>query len=91
MSTIRRSRAHSLDAAHAKASAEEIAKELSHKYDINYQWRGSNIYFKGTGVKGVLCVREREMEIEIELSLLLRPLKTKIEGAVERYLDEFCA
>lgn len=90
MSVIHKTRSHSLSLDVARESAEEIARELSAKYGIRYEWVGSSIHFKGAGAKGWLSVHHAQMEIEIELSLLLRPVKRAIEGAVERYLDQYC-
>jgi putative polyhydroxyalkanoate system protein len=90
MSTVRRSRKHSLSMSAARASAEEIAKELSSRYGISYRWQDNQINFRGAGAKGVLWVHETRMEIEIELSLLLRPARGKIEAAVDRYMDRYC-
>lgn len=90
MSIIHRSRAHSLSLDAARAAAEEIAQQLADKYGIRYEWVGSVIHFKGAGAKGKLTVRHAQMEILIELSLMLRPLKGRIEGAVEEYLDQYC-
>lgn len=90
MSVIHKSRPHTLDMDAAKASAEEIAQQISDKYGIRYEWVGPAILFKGAGAKGKLSVHRTHMEIDIELSLLLRPLKGKIEGAVERYMDQYC-
>lgn len=90
MSVIHKRRSHTLSHNAARTSAEEIARQLSDKYGIRYEWVGSSIHFKGAGAKGVLTVQPAQMEIQIELSLMLRPVKGKIEGAVERYLDQYC-
>jgi putative polyhydroxyalkanoate system protein len=88
MSVIDIRRKHSLDKAHARDAAETLARDLSSKFDVNYEWEGDLLRFKRSGVKGKLEIAEQELHVHLELGLMLRAFKSRIEQEIHDQLDE---
>ncbi|MBE0485369.1 polyhydroxyalkanoic acid system family protein [Marinobacter sp.] len=88
MSVIDIHRAHSLNKVHAREAAENLAKDLSQHFDVNYQWEGDVLKFKRSGVKGQLDIAEDDLHIHLELGLMLRPFKSRIEQEIHSQLDQ---
>ncbi len=88
MSVIDIHRSHSLDKEHAREAAEALAKDLSNKFDLNYQWDGDVLRFSRGGVKGRLAIERSQLHIRLELGFLLRPFKSRIEQEINSQLDD---
>jgi putative polyhydroxyalkanoate system protein len=93
MATIDIRRAHSVGMDTAKAKAEELAKDMKDKFDLDWSWEGDRIRFKSVGgvakgTNGVVTVAPSEVRMEMDLPLLLRALKGKISSKVEEKLNE---
>ncbi|WP_148864272.1 polyhydroxyalkanoic acid system family protein [Marinobacter fonticola] len=88
MSTIDINRSHSLDHAHAREAAEELAKDLSKQFDVDYSWDEDTLRFKRSGVKGYLDVLPQALNVHLELGLMLRPFKSRIESEIHSQLDK---
>jgi len=87
MSQIQIRRRHSLDHAHARATAEKLAATLASEYHADYQWQDDELTFRSPGIEGRLNVGRDEVEINVRLGMLLRPLKGKIENGIRSRLD----
>jgi putative polyhydroxyalkanoate system protein len=77
---------HSMPAESAQAAADELARDLAKKFDINYGWDGDHIHFDRPGVHGSITVRENEIRIKAVLGLMLVFLKPLIEEEITDYL-----
>ncbi|MBK1873921.1 polyhydroxyalkanoic acid system family protein [Marinobacter sp. 1-3A] len=88
MSVIDVHRAHTLDKEHAREAAEALAKDLSNKFELNYQWEGDQLKFKRSGVKGHLNITSNDLNVRLELGMLLRPFKSRIEQEIHSQLDQ---
>ncbi len=88
MSVIDIHRKHSLDKAQALEAAETLAKDLSSKFDVNYEWEGDLLRFRRSGVKGKLEILEQELHLYLELGLMLRAFKPRIEKEIHSQLDQ---
>jgi len=88
MSVIEISRSHTLGVDEGKITADRLAKGLSERFDINYQWRGNLLQFKRPGVKGQLEVNDQNIHIRLELGLMIRPFKAKLEKEIHNHLDD---
>lgn len=77
---------HSMSRQDAQSAADELARDLADKFDIDYGWTGDHIHFERSGVNGQITVREEEIRIKAQLGLLLMFLKPRIEEEITRYL-----
>lgn len=87
MSVIEVTRHHSLSHDAAKHTADDLARSLSERFDVAYDWSGDILKFHRTGVKGQLEVQTTLIHIRMELGLLLRPFKGRIEAEIHKHLD----
>lgn len=88
MSKIKVTRQHALGAKKARSAVEKLAKKLRKDLDAEYHWEGSTLQFSRTGASGHIDVGDDEVNIEIKLSMLLSPLKGKIEKTIEEQIDQ---
>jgi len=88
MSVIDIHRSHSLDKEHAREAAEALARDLSKKFDLNYQWDGDVLRFSRSGVKGRLAIERSDLHMHLELGFLLRLFKSRIEQEINAQLDD---
>ena len=88
MSNIDLHAQHRMSRKEAQAAADELARDLAGKFDIDYCWEGDHIHFERTGVNGTITVRDGEIRIRARLGLMLMFLKPQIEHEVVRYLQE---
>jgi putative polyhydroxyalkanoate system protein len=91
MASIKIKRNHSLAHDDVVKAVQKLANELSEKLDADYDWEGDNLSFKRSGASGKISVGKLDLEVDIKLSMLLTPLKGKIEQTVNDYLDEHLA
>jgi putative polyhydroxyalkanoate system protein len=88
VSTIDIHARHALSHDEALAAADELSRDLSEKFGIDYGWQDEVIHFERPGVHGSITVREEELRIQAELGFLLMMLKAPIEEEIVRYLTE---
>ena len=86
MPTIHIRAFHQMQQIDAQEAAEELARDLAGKFDIDYGWDDDIILFERPGVQGSITVAKQEIRIEAELGLLLMMLKGRIEEEIRRYL-----
>jgi putative polyhydroxyalkanoate system protein len=92
MATIEMSKKHTLGTDGARTKAEELAKSLQAKLDLEWAWAGDAINFSSKGgaakgTKGRVRVSATSIDIEVDLPLMLRPLKGMVEGKIKEKLD----
>jgi putative polyhydroxyalkanoate system protein len=92
MATIDVKRSHSLAKDEAKRRAEELAKDMQDKFNLDWKWDGDSIKFDATrgaakGTKGQVVVTDKDVHVEIDLPFLLRMLKGKVESKVNEKLN----
>lgn len=87
MSVIDITRHHELNHGDAIATAEDLAKSLSERFDVAYSWQGDTLTFKRSGAKGKLTVEPTKIHVKMELGLLFRPFKGRIEQEIHNHLD----
>ena len=88
MSTIDIHAHHTLSHGDAQQAAEELSRDLSKKFGIDYGWDGDVIHFERPGVHGQIMVLDNEIRIQAQLGFLLLMLKGPIEQEIVRYLEE---
>jgi putative polyhydroxyalkanoate system protein len=93
MATIDITRAHSLAKEEAKKRAEELAKSLQSRFNLDWRWEGDAIRFDAPqgaakGTKGEVAVGDKEVRVQIDLPFLLRMLKGTVEAKVHEKLAQ---
>jgi len=93
MATIDVTRPHSLPKEDAKKKAEEFAKSMQERFELDWRWEGDSIHFDAThgaakGTKGEVNVTDKTVRVQIDLPLMLRMLKGTIESKVEEKLTK---
>jgi putative polyhydroxyalkanoate system protein len=93
MPTIDIRRSHALAKDEAKKRAEELAKSMQEKLELDWRWEGDRITFEAArgparGSKGSVEVTDRDVRVQIDLPFLLRMLKSTVENRVREKLAE---
>ncbi|HEY4012553.1 MAG TPA: polyhydroxyalkanoic acid system family protein [Polyangiaceae bacterium] len=93
MSTIDVRRSHTLSKEEAKKRAEELAKSMQNRFDLDWRWEGDHIVFEAPrgaakGTKGSVEVTGSEVRVQIDLPLMLRMLKGTVESKVSEKLGQ---
>lgn len=93
MSTIDVRRTHALPKDEAKKRAEDLAKSMQNRFDLDWHWEGDRILFEAPrgaakGTKGTVDVTDREVRVQIDLPLLLRMMKGTVETKVSEKLGQ---
>jgi putative polyhydroxyalkanoate system protein len=93
MATIDVTRAHSLTKDDAKKKAEEFAKSMQERFELDWRWDGDSIRFDAPrgaakGTKGEVNVGDKEVRVQIDLPFMLKMLKGTIEAKVEEKLTK---
>jgi putative polyhydroxyalkanoate system protein len=91
MPTIHISRPHRLSHDAVRAHVEGLAQELHQQLDADYHWEDDTLHFSRTGASGSIVVGKDSVVVEVKLSMLLGPFKSKVEHAVNEYLDRHLA
>lgn len=78
---------HTMTRQDAQSAADELARDLAGKFDIEYGWEGDHIHFERPGVHGRITVRDGEIRIKARLGFMLLFLKPQIESEITRYLE----
>jgi putative polyhydroxyalkanoate system protein len=93
MSTIDVRRSHSLPKEEAKKRAEDLAKSMQQRFDLDWRWEGDRIVFDAPrgaakGTKGAVEVGDKDVRVQIDLPFLLRMLKGTVESKVNEKLAQ---
>jgi putative polyhydroxyalkanoate system protein len=93
MSTIDVRRSHALPRDEARKRAEELAKAMQAKFDLEWRWDGDRILFDAPrgaakGTKGSVDVGEKDVRVQIDLPFLLRMIKGTVESKVNEKLNQ---
>jgi len=94
MATIDVRRTHTLPKEEARKRAEDLAKSMQQKLDLEWHWDGDRIVFEAPrgaakGTKGTVEVSATEVRVQIDLPLLMRMLKGTVESKVNEKLAQF--
>ena len=93
MSTIDITRGHTLSKDEAKKRAEELAKSLESRFNLDWRWEGDAIRFDAPhgpakGTKGEVHVSDKDVRVQIDLPFLLKMLKGTVETKVHEKLKQ---
>ena len=93
MATIDVRRAHTLTKDEARKRAEDFARTMQQRFELDWHWDGDRILFEAPrgaakGTRGSVDVADREVRVQIDLPMLLRMLKGTIESKVNEKLNQ---
>lgn len=88
MATISVQHSHTLGRDEAIKRAEAMLQDFHDRLKVDVSWNGPTASFKGTGFSGTARVTDTQIAFDMDLGLLLRPMKSKIEGRVDKILRE---
>jgi putative polyhydroxyalkanoate system protein len=93
MATIDVRRSHSLAKDEAKKRAEDLARSMQQKLELEWRWEGDHIVFEAPrgaakGTKGTVEVTGSEVRVQIDLPFLLRMLRGTVEAKVHEKLGQ---
>ena len=93
MATIDIRQAHALPKDEAKRRAEELAKSMQQRLDMDWRWEGDSIVFEAPrgaakGTKGSVEVSDKDVRVQIDLPLMMRMLKGTVESKVNEKLRQ---
>ncbi len=82
MATFRVEHPHALGAAEAVRRVREVLDGLREKFGDKAEvvWDDTRATFRGKGFSGVAVIADDAVAVDVDLSLLLRPLKGRIEA-----------
>ena len=87
MALIHIKREHGLSLEQARQKVEDLAQSLEEEFKVEHSWDGNVLRFKRTGATGAVGVGEKSVEVKIKLGMVLVPMKSKIERAINESLD----
>lgn len=88
MPSISIAKKHALTHKKAKEVAEQVAKDLKKRFELDYVWEGDHVEFERIGVSGRMLVGKDRIALDVHISLLLSPLKPVIEREIHATLDK---
>ena len=88
MATIDIRRKHALSLAAAKKQADVMAEHLADEFSLESDWRGDELHFTRSGVKGVMKVAKGDVHVYAELGFLVAFLKPQIEKRLHAHFDD---
>ena len=88
MSKINVHARHAMGREKAQEAAEDLSRDLSEKFGIDYSWVDDVIHFERPGVQGQISVTSEDIHVQAYLGFMLAMLKGPIESEVIRYLEE---
>jgi putative polyhydroxyalkanoate system protein len=93
MATIDVRRTHALPKDEARKRAEDLAKSMQQRFELDWHWEGDRIVFDAPrgaakGTRGSVEVGDRDVRVQIDLPFLLRMLKGTVESKVNEKLSQ---
>ena len=89
MANIHIKKTHTLDKESVKKEIQNLAEELSEEMSAEYNWQGDRLVFKRSGASCTIDISDSEVDIEVKLSMILSPMKGKIEKTINSYFDKY--
>jgi len=84
-------RDHNLGTDEAKRRVENVAADMTSRFNLTSRWEGDKMRFSGSGANGHITVTAESIEIQIRLGLALIMLESPIRLAIENSLDKYVA
>ncbi len=91
MAHIDLTRTHDLGLDGARLAAEEVAAELRDEFPFRTHWDGDTLVARGAGFDAEFVTESDSVRVLVRLGMFLRPMRRKIHGEIEAYLDRYIA
>jgi putative polyhydroxyalkanoate system protein len=88
MADIHIQRAHSMPLKKAREAANDFARRLEEKFELDHEWNGDTLSFSRSGVSGTLALTKSSVTIDVKLGFLLSAFAGKMEGHIKDNLDQ---
>ena len=93
MSTIDIRKSHTLGKDDARKRAEDLARSMQQRFDLEWRWDGDSIVFDAPrgaakGTRGSVQVGDSDVRVQIDLPFLLRVMKSTVESKVQEKLTQ---
>ena len=88
MAEIQIQRAHAMPVKKARDAANNFAKRLDDKFELEHEWNGDTLHFSRSGVSGTLTLTKNAVTIGVKLGFLLSAFAGKMEGHINDNLDQ---
>ncbi|MEM1044181.1 MAG: polyhydroxyalkanoic acid system family protein [Bacteroidota bacterium] len=89
MAHIDVTRPHALGLNGARHAAEEVAAELRGAFPFRTHWEGDTLVARGAGFDAQFLAGDDAVRVLVKLGLVLRPMRHRIRGEIEAYLDRY--
>ncbi len=80
--------AHDLGLEGARERVAALEKKLSERFGVQLSWQGDVATVNGTGVSGTLALSPTNLKINLKLGLMVRPMASQIQAAMQRQVDK---
>jgi len=87
MADIHIERCHELGTEQARQTAENVAREMAGRFNLDYWWEQNVLHFRRGGVSGRMEVEESAIRILVWLGLLMQPFRSRIGREIDDYLQ----
>ena len=88
MADLHIQRAHRMPLKKARDAANDFAKRLNEKFELQSEWDGDTLHFERSGVSGTLALSKSDVTIDLKLGFLLSAFAGKMEGHIRDNLDQ---
>jgi len=88
MSTIDIRKPHRLALEDAQQVADDLARDLAEKFDVEYGWDDNVIVFERAGCDGEIEVDAECVHVRARLGFFLSYLRPAVEREIHRYLEQ---
>ena len=88
MADIHIQRPHSMPLKKARDAANDFARRLNDKFELESEWIGDTLNFSRSGVSGTLKLTKADITIDVKLGFLLSAFADKMAGHINDNLDQ---
>ena len=82
MAEIHIQRRHAMPLKKARDAANDFARRLNEKFELESEWEGDALHFERSGVSGRLMLTRNDVTIDLKPGFLLSAFAGKMEGSV---------
>jgi len=84
-------RKHRLGIEEAKHRVDQVAEDISRKWNLTSKWDGDLLHVRGSGVTAQIAVAAESVEIHVRTGLAMMMFRESIRSEIEGSIDEHIA